>query len=86
MAMTDADIRVPSEVRDRLARIASAEGMSLRAYLTRLSDSAMTPGERAERSGRTLAILRAWNGYNPTEAEIAEIDAKLDPMIDRARR
>jgi hypothetical protein len=40
MAMTDADIRVPTEVRDRLARIASAEGVSLRAYLTRLSDSA----------------------------------------------
>ncbi|KJE20202.1 hypothetical protein FF36_05479 [Frankia torreyi] len=86
MALTDADIRVPIEVRDRLARIASAEGMSLRTYLTRLSDSAMTPGERAERSMRTRDILRAWNGYNPTEAEIAEIDAKLDPMLDRVRR
>jgi hypothetical protein len=86
MAVTDADIRVPIEVRDRLARIAAAERLSLRAYLTRLSDAAMTPAERAERAARTRALLKAWNGYDPTEAEEAELDAELDRRIAQGRR
>lgn len=47
--MSDANIRIPEEARDRLAATAAAEGMSLRAYLARLAETLLTPTERAER-------------------------------------
>jgi hypothetical protein len=45
--MPDAGIRLPATVRDRLTDVAAAEGLSLRAYLTRLADTLHTPHERA---------------------------------------
>jgi hypothetical protein len=82
--MTDANIRIPVDARDRLAEIAAAEGMSLRAYLARLADSLLTPAERAERAEQARASLRAWNGYDPTEAEQARLDAELDRRLAEA--
>jgi hypothetical protein len=58
--------------RDRLVEVAAAEGMSLRAYLARLAETVLTPAERAR------AALREWNGYDPTDAETAQVDAELD--------
>jgi predicted HicB family RNase H-like nuclease len=34
--VADANVRIPAEARDRLAEVAAAEGMSLRAYITPL--------------------------------------------------
>ncbi|MBN3928806.1 hypothetical protein IQ279_03965 [Streptomyces verrucosisporus] len=82
--MTDANIRIPAEARDRLAEIAAAEGLSLRAYLARLADTLLTPAERAERAERTLAVLREWNGYNPTKAEEKRLDEELDRRLAEA--
>ncbi|BCK70099.1 hypothetical protein Srufu_040520 [Streptomyces libani subsp. rufus] len=45
--MSDAHIRIPEEAKDRLAAIAAAEGLSLRAYLVRLAERLLTPAERA---------------------------------------
>jgi hypothetical protein len=42
----DANVRIPAETRDRLAEVAAAEGLSLRAYLGRLADTLLTPAER----------------------------------------
>jgi predicted HicB family RNase H-like nuclease len=56
--MADANVRVSEEARDRLAAVASAEGLSLRAYLTRLANQVTTPAERAERAERARAVLR----------------------------
>ncbi|MCM3882909.1 hypothetical protein [Frankia sp. R82] len=80
MALTEALIQVPEDVRDRLVRIARDEGMSLRTYLTRLAHSVevYTDQERREQSERALKALFAYSGYNPTEAEIAESDAELE--------
>jgi hypothetical protein len=59
--MTDANIRIPAEARERLAEIAAAEGMSLRAYLARLAENVLTPAERVVRAGRAREVLHAWN-------------------------
>ncbi|MEE4595886.1 hypothetical protein V2J94_29010 [Streptomyces sp. DSM 41524] len=82
--MADANVRIPTEARDRLAEIAASEGLSLRAYLARLADTLLTPAERAERAERARAVLQEWNGYNPSEAEIADLDADLDRRLAEA--
>jgi hypothetical protein len=84
--VTDANIRIPVEARDRLAEIAAAEGMSLRAYLARLAERMLTPAERAERAARAREVLRAWNGYDPSPQEEARLDAELDRRIAEAMR
>jgi hypothetical protein len=84
--VTDANIRIPVEARDRLAEIAAAEGMSLRAYLARLAERMLTPAERAARAARAREVLRAWNGYDPSPQEEARLDAELDRRIAEAMR
>jgi hypothetical protein len=80
--MTDANLRVPEEVRDRLAAVAAAEGHSLRSYLTHLAQQVTTPTERAERAARARAVLRDWTGYDPTPDEEAATAAELDRRLD----
>lgn len=82
--MADANIRIPIEARDRLAALAEAEGLSLRAYLARLASKSLTPEERAERAAQTKAMLREWSGYNPTPEEEAAADADLLRQVGRA--
>ncbi|MFJ5835380.1 hypothetical protein ACIQGO_01130 [Streptomyces shenzhenensis] len=82
--MSDANIRIPAEARDRLAEIAAGEGLSLRAYLARLADSLLTPAERAARAAQARAVLREWNGYDPSGAEEADLDAELDRRLAAA--
>ncbi|MFE9454798.1 hypothetical protein [Streptomyces sp. NPDC006739] len=82
--MSDANVRIPEEARDRLAAIAAAEGMSLRAYLARLAETLLTPDERAERAERARAALREWNGYAPTPAEEEDLDSELDRRLAQA--
>ncbi|MGY6027005.1 hypothetical protein [Streptomyces spinosirectus] len=82
--MADANIRIPVEARDRLAEVAAAEGMSLRAYLAYLADTLLTPAERAERAEKARSVLQEWNGYDPDPAEQADLDAELDRRLGRA--
>jgi hypothetical protein len=84
--MTDANIRIPVEARDRLAEIAAAEGMSLRAYLAGLAERILTPAERAARAERAREVLRGWTGYDPSPEEEAQLDAELDRRIAEATR
>lgn len=81
--MTDANIRIPEEAKDRLAAIAAAEGLSLRAYLARLAETLLTPAERVERAEEARAALKAWNGYAPTETEEQVLDSELDQRLAR---
>ncbi|MFE6127010.1 hypothetical protein ACFQ6Q_01850 [Streptomyces sp. NPDC056437] len=81
--MTDANIRIPEEAKDRLAAIAAAEGLSLRAYLARLAQTLLTPAERVERAEEARAALKAWNGYAPTESEGQVLDSELDRRLAR---
>jgi hypothetical protein len=82
--MPDANIRVPAEARDRLARTAASEGMSLRGYPSRLAETLLTPKERAARAQEARAALRASNGYDPSVSEQAELDAELDRRLSEA--
>ncbi|WP_414168760.1 hypothetical protein ACMATS_21735 [Streptoverticillium reticulum] len=84
--MADANIRIPAEARDRLAAVAAAEGLSLRAYLSRLANSVLTPAERAEQAERARQILREWNGYDPSPEEEARLDAEIDRRLAEASR
>jgi hypothetical protein len=49
-----------------------------------LADALLTPAERAARGEQARAALRAWNGYDPGEAEAAYADAVLDRRLARA--
>ncbi|MCX4429771.1 hypothetical protein [Streptomyces mirabilis] len=82
--MPDANVRIPEEAKDRLAAIAAAEGLSLRAYLARLAETLLTPAERAERAAKALAALTEWSGYAPTAAEERDLDSELDRRLARA--
>ncbi|WP_432164201.1 hypothetical protein [Streptomyces tendae] len=79
--MTDANIRIPKEAKDRLAAVAAAEGLSLRAFLARLAQMLLTPAERAEKA---RAALHDWNGYALTPAEKRDLDRELDRRLARA--
>nr|WSZ98964.1 hypothetical protein OH820_27800 [Streptomyces sp. NBC_00857] len=83
--MSDANVRIPEEAKDRLAAIAAAEGLSLRAYLARLAETLLTPAERADRANKALASLKAWNGYAPTQAEQRDLDSELDRRLAQAQ-
>ncbi|MFJ8752349.1 hypothetical protein ACIREO_23885 [Streptomyces sp. NPDC102441] len=79
--MSDANVRIPEEAKDRLAEIAAAEGLSLRAYLARLAETLLTPAERAERAERALVALKEWSGYSPTPSEQDDLDLELDRRL-----
>ncbi|MFJ3976208.1 hypothetical protein [Streptomyces sp. NPDC090021] len=83
--MADANIRIPEEAKDRLAAIAAAEGLSLRAYLARLAETLLTPAERAERAERARAALHAWNGYAPSPSQQQYLDNELDRRLAETR-
>ena len=82
--MSDANIRIPADAKDRLAEVAAGEGLSLRAYLSRLAGSLLTPAEREERAERARAELLKWNGYDPTADEEACLDDELDRRLAAA--
>ncbi len=84
LTVADANIRIPADARDRLAEIAAAEGLSLRAYLARLAGTLLTPAERHARAEQARAALREWNGYDPGETEQADLDAELDKRLSEA--
>ncbi|AUG76859.1 hypothetical protein CFP65_1994 [Kitasatospora sp. MMS16-BH015] len=82
--MPDANVRIPAETRDRLAEVAAAEHLSLRAYLARLADTLLTPAERAERAEQARLKLQAWNGYDPDTDATARLDDELDRRLTQA--
>ncbi|WP_030898691.1 Arc family DNA-binding protein [Streptomyces sp. NRRL F-5126] len=82
--MSDANVRIPEEARDRLAEVAEAEGLSLRGYLARLAAGLLTPAEREQRAEQARAALHEWSGYAPTRDEEQALDAELDRRIAHA--
>ncbi|MEU3451084.1 hypothetical protein AB0H29_28245 [Streptomyces thermolilacinus] len=82
--MSDANVRIPEEAKDRLAAIAAAEGLSLRAYLARLAETLLTPAERAERAEQARNALKEWSGYAPTADQVRDLDSELDRRLAEA--
>ncbi|MEV7737376.1 hypothetical protein AB0O75_35780 [Streptomyces sp. NPDC088921] len=75
--MSDAMIRVPSEVRDRLAVIAESRGTSIRSLVQEFAETTLTPEERHERAERTRAYLAEHFGVEVTDEESAAMRRKL---------
>jgi hypothetical protein len=75
--MSDAMIRVPAEVRDRLAVIAESRGTSIRSLVQEFADSTLTDEERRERAERTRAYLAEHFGVEVTDEESAVMGRKL---------
>ncbi|KPI01701.1 hypothetical protein OK074_5532 [Actinobacteria bacterium OK074] len=67
--MSDAMLRVPAEVRDRLAVLAESRGTSIRSLVQEFAETTLTPEERRERAERARAYLAEHFGVEVTDAE-----------------
>ncbi|WP_437045501.1 hypothetical protein [Streptomyces sp. enrichment culture] len=81
--MSDAMIRVPAEVRDRLAVIAESRGMSIRSLVREFAESTLTEEERRERAERTRAYLAEHFGVEVTDEESAAMGRRLREAFAR---
>ncbi|MGW8060812.1 hypothetical protein ACVV2G_00695 [Streptomyces ziwulingensis] len=75
--MSDAMIRVPAEVRDRLAVIAEARGTSIRSLVQEFAESTLTEEERQERAERARAYLAEHFGVEVDDEESAAMGRRL---------
>jgi predicted DNA-binding protein len=75
--MSDAMIRVPAEVRDRLAVLAESRGTSIRSLVQEFAETTLTDEERRERAERTRAYLAEHFGVEVTEEESTAMGRKL---------
>ncbi|MEV7004182.1 hypothetical protein AB0N62_42115 [Streptomyces sp. NPDC093982] len=75
--MSDAMIRVPTEVRDRLAVIAESRGTSIRTLVQEFAESTLTDEERRERAERTRAYLAEHFGVEVSDEESGAMGARL---------
>jgi hypothetical protein len=75
--MSDVMIRVPAEIRDRLAVLAEARGTSMRAVIEEFATSTLTPEERRERAERARAYIAEQFGHYVSDEESAEMGRKM---------
>ncbi|MEV0693640.1 hypothetical protein [Streptomyces sp. NPDC050388] len=78
------EAHTPVEARDRLARTASSEGMSLQGRLSHLAETLLTSEERMAHADQACVILREWNGYDPSVNEQAALEIELDLRVGAA--
>ncbi|MFF3555874.1 hypothetical protein ACWD4V_21715 [Streptomyces tsukubensis] len=83
--MSDAMIRVPAEVRDRLAVIAESRGLSIRSLVQEFAEETLTEEERRERADRTRDYLAEHFGVRVTEEESAAMGRRLRDAFTRSR-
>jgi hypothetical protein len=69
-------IRVPAEVRDQLAAVAEARGISLRALMREIAAQPLNPEHIKERADRTRTLLAERFGHHVTDEESAEMRRK----------
>ncbi|MEU3616497.1 hypothetical protein ABZ725_29950 [Streptomyces sp. NPDC006872] len=81
--MSDAMIRVPAEVRDRLAVIAESRGTSIRSLVQDFAESTLTEEERRERAERTRAYLAEHFGIDVSDEESAAMGRRLREAFAR---
>ncbi|MFE7978153.1 hypothetical protein [Streptomyces shenzhenensis] len=81
--MSDAMIRVPAEVRDRLALIAESRGTSIRSLVQEFAESTLTEEERRERAERTRGYLAEHFGVEVSDEESAAMGVRLREAFAR---
>lgn len=70
--MADTTIKISESIRDRLRTLAEERGMSTRAYVERVVAATLTEDERAERTVRAVAYVRAHLRKDFTEDDVRE--------------
>lgn len=70
-------IRVPAEVRDRLAVVAESRGTSIRSLVQEFAESTLTEEERRERAERARAYMAEHFGVEVTDEESAAMGRRL---------
>ncbi|MFE1951771.1 hypothetical protein ACFW9D_15015 [Streptomyces sp. NPDC059524] len=70
--MADTTIKISDDIRDRLRTLAEERGLSTRAYVERVVAATPTEEERAERTARALAYVRANLRPDLTDEDVAE--------------
>ncbi|MFF4502133.1 Arc family DNA-binding protein [Streptomyces sp. NPDC001401] len=75
--MPDAMIRVPVEVRDQLAAVAEARGISLRGLMREIAAQTLTPEQTKARADRTRTLLAERFGHDVTDEESAEMRRRM---------
>ncbi|GHD64073.1 hypothetical protein GCM10010317_061930 [Streptomyces mirabilis] len=68
--MADTTIKIGDSTRDRLRTLAEERGLSTRAYVERMVAATPTEEERAERTARAIAYVRANLCPDLTEADV----------------
>ncbi|MFI1184092.1 hypothetical protein ACH4UT_31735 [Streptomyces sp. NPDC020799] len=81
--MSDAMIRVPAEVRDRLAVLAESRGTSIRSLVQEFAETTLTGEERRERAERTRAYLAEHFGVEVTDEESTAMGRRLRDTFAR---
>ena len=81
--MSDAMIRVPAAVRDRLAVIAESRGTSIRSLVQEFAETTLTDEERRERAERTRAYLAENFGVEVMDEESAAMGRRLRQAFAR---
>ncbi|MFE3828933.1 hypothetical protein [Streptomyces sp. NPDC059092] len=80
----DVMIRVPDAVRDRLAVLAEARSLSIRALLQEFAESTLTPEEREERAAGARQYLAEHFGALVSDADETAMQRKIDAAFHRA--
>jgi hypothetical protein len=73
--MADTTIKISEPIRDRLRTLAEERGMSTRAYVERVVAGTPTEVERAERTARAVAYVRAHLREDFSEDDVREAQA-----------
>lgn len=70
--MADTTIKISESIRDRLRTLAEERGLSTRAYVERVVAATPTEAERAERTARGIAYVRANLREDFSEADVRQ--------------
>jgi len=71
-SVSDTTIKISEEIRDRLRTLAEERGLSTRAYVERVVAATPTEVERAERTARGIAYVRANLSADFTDGDVRQ--------------
>ncbi|OEV12723.1 hypothetical protein K378_03849 [Streptomyces sp. Amel2xB2] len=83
--MADSMIRVPADVRDRLAELARDRGASIGAIVGEYANSTPTKREMVAKAAEAKQVLYELSGYDASEEEEQASLAELQRRIESLR-
>jgi hypothetical protein len=84
--MADTTIKVPTEVRDRLAVLAASRSTTIGRLVADLAETTLTDEERAERAEATRRIVREQTGHTVTADDQAKVNALIKQALTRVEQ